>query len=291
MDRPEKKEKIIKRLRNKYRLVVLNSVTFAERFSVELSPLNVIAVVGATFFLCAAIFISIIVFTPIKELIPGYADNSLKERVINTAIKADSLQEELRKREFYVSNLLNILQGNPSQERIEDPSELYSKPKSIDFKRSKDDSILRAKIESEERYSVSAVRADNTKEKVLSHMSLFAPIRGSVTDSFDPENRHFGTDVVSPLKNEAIKSVYEGMVIFASWTSDYGFVIQVQHENDLISVYKHNSVLLKTVGDAVSAGDAIAIMGNTGELTTGPHLHFEIWHKGEPINPENYIAF
>jgi murein DD-endopeptidase MepM/ murein hydrolase activator NlpD len=122
-------------------------------------------------------------------------------------------------------------------------------------------------------------------------MSLFAPIRGSVTDSFDPENAHFGTDIVSPIKNEAIKSVYAGMVIFASWTSDFGFVIQVQHENDLISVYKHNSVLLKTVGDAVSAGDAIAIMGNTGELTTGPHLHFEIWHKGEPINPENYIAF
>jgi murein DD-endopeptidase MepM/ murein hydrolase activator NlpD len=287
----DKKEKIIKRLRNKYRLVVLNSITFAEQFSVELSPLNVIAVAGATFFLCASIFISIIVFTPIKELIPGYSDNSFKEKVVLTSIKADSLQEELRKREFYVSNLLNILQGNPSHTEPQDPSTNYNKPKQINFSRSSDDSLLRSKIESEEKYSIPITQSESSKEKVLSQMSLFAPITGTVTDSFDAENAHFGIDVVSPNKNEAIKTVYNGMVIFASWTSDFGFVIQVQHENDLISVYKHNSVLLKNVGEGVNAGDAIAIMGNTGELTTGPHLHFEIWYKGEPVNPENYIAF
>lgn len=291
MDQPEKKEKIIKRLRNKYRLVILNSVTFAERFSVELSPLNVIAVVGATFFLCAFIFISIIVFTPIKELIPGYSDHTLKEKVIQTSIKADSLQEELRKREFYVTNLLNILQGNPPQGQPKDPSETEVDVNDIVFTRSKEDSLLRARIESEERFGITPSAIDKSKERVLSQMTLFAPIRGTVTDSYDPEAGHYGTDIVSPIKNEAIKSAYNGTVVFASWTSDFGFVIQLQHQNDVITVYKHNSVLLKKVGDVVAAGDPIAIMGNTGELTTGPHLHFEIWHQGEPVDPEDYIIF
>ena len=159
----------------------------------------------------------------------------------------------------------------------------------IDFSKSVEDSILRVQIEDEEQYNLTVV--DNrSRVSGLTGVHFFAPIRGMVSSPFDATQNHFGTDIVA-ASNEVVKATLDGTVIMASWTVETGYVIQVQHKDNLISVYKHNAELLKKTGNVVKAGDAIAIIGNSGELTTGPHLHFEIWHNGTPINPEEYIVF
>jgi murein DD-endopeptidase MepM/ murein hydrolase activator NlpD len=153
--------------------------------------------------------------------------------------------------------------------------------------RSKEDSAFRVKIEREEEYTINQNLRDNSAKTTY---FLFTPIDGSVSSSFNPEEKHFGIDVVSD-ENEAVKAVMNGTITLADWTSESGFVIQIQHRNNLVSIYKHCSALLKKVGDPVEAGEAIAIVGNTGTHTTGPHLHFELWDDGQPVNPEQYIAF
>jgi murein DD-endopeptidase MepM/ murein hydrolase activator NlpD len=159
----------------------------------------------------------------------------------------------------------------------------------IDFSTSLEDSILRNQIEEEEQYNLAVV--DNRPRALgLAGVHFFAPVRGIVSSPFDATKNHFGTDIVAS-PDEVVKATLDGTVIMASWTVETGYVIQVQHKDNLISVYKHNAELLKKTGNVVKAGDAIAIVGNSGELTTGPHLHFEIWYNGTPVNPEEYIVF
>ena len=145
--------------------------------------------------------------------------------------------------------------------------------------------MLREYVEREDSYSLT-----DDKENISKQIYFFAPLKGTITNEFDPSKEHFGIDVVAP-KDEAIKATLDGTVVFAEWTVETGYVIQLQHANNIVSNYKHNSVLLKKVGDEVKAGDVIAIIGNSGELSSGPHLHFELWKEGKPINPKEFINF
>lgn len=293
MDKKEPKErkKLIRKLKNRYRLVIINDATFDERFSAFLTPLNVIAGLALVFVVIAAIVVLAIVATPLKEYIPGYSDTQMRLNALNASLKADSLTKEQQEYEAYFTNLQHILNGTIGHDSLNvegsGKSQVYE---GLDFSTSREDSLLRAEIESKEQYALTGGGGAASAELGLPGVLFFTPLRGTVTSSFNLALNHLGVDVTA-REGEAVKAVYDGTVISASFTSDGGNVISIQHANNLISIYKHNSVLLRKVGDQVRAGDSIAIIGNSGELSDGPHLHFELWYNGSPLDPQDFIAF
>jgi len=289
-DKKEGNKRFIKKLKNKYRLVILNEQSFEERFSSRLSPLNVITAVGLAFLLVALIFISTIVFTPLKELIPGYTDSNVREMAIDASLKVDSIEDVLRIREQYVNNLLSILHGNPPLDSIPSSGEDGLKYAHLNFNKSKEDSLLRAKVEEEDRFNFSLKDNKPVLEMGLGEIYFFPPLEGEISEGFDVNKEHFGVDVVAD-EGASVRCVLPGTIVFSGWTQDGGNMVQVLHEGELLSVYKHNSKLFAEVGARVKAGESIAVVGNTGEYSTGPHLHFEIWRKGVPLNPEHIIDF
>jgi murein DD-endopeptidase MepM/ murein hydrolase activator NlpD len=284
------KKKLISRLKNKYRLVILSNDSFEEKVSLKLSPLNVFILVTTVFIVLVALVISFVAFTPIREFIPGYADVNLRRSALQVVLKTDSIEHEVKTKNYYLNILSNILEGNiPPEPLVNYMNNDSIKNYSMVLTKSKADSMLRAQIESQDRYSLS-ISDDKSRGKTISSYFFFSPINGTVTSSFNAREGHFGTDIAAG-ENEVIKATLNGTVVFSSWTTDNGNVIHIQHENNLLSVYKHNSVLLKKVGEHVKAGEVIAIIGNSGEYTTGPHLHFELWYNGIAINPQDYIVF
>jgi len=283
-------KKLFNKLKSKYRLVILHESSFAEKYSLLLTPLNVIVAFSLMFLVITFLVMSIVIFTPLKEFIPGYSDTSVRSQALKAAELADELEEQTRLNEQYLKNIKRILSGEVvgSDSIPEVQGELQSEK--IKFSRSVEDSLLRLKFEQEEKYNVSFDGSSSRNEGELSGIYFFSPLRGTVSASFNPAINHLGVDLVAP-KNEAVKAALDGTVVMATWTTDGGFTIQIQHANNLMSVYKHNAVLLKNEGDAVKAGDSIAIVGNSGELTDGPHLHFELWHLGKPLNPEEFMVF
>lgn len=284
------KKKILKKLKNKYRLVILHESTFAEKFSLLLSPLNVITVFALFSLFIVAVVVSVILFTPLKEYIPGYADTSTRTNALRAAEAASELEERARLQEQYLENLKKVLQGDVFENDTARGEAATAQYGELSFNKSAEDSLLRLKIEQEERYNISFEGSATGTSGDLAGMFFFPPLRGEISAGFDPAINHLGVDIVSK-ENEAIKAVLDGTVVMATWTTDGGFTIQIQHRNNLVSVYKHNSVLLKKEGDVVRAGDSVAIVGNSGELTDGPHLHFELWHKGKALNPEEFMVF
>jgi len=286
----DKKEKnsFFKKFRHKYRLSIYRDETFEELLNLRLTKLNVLALVSVLTLIFLVIVISIIAYTPARELIPGYPDEKTVRSIRLNAHRLDSLEMEMQKRDAYFENIRRIVSGE-EPEQINIPRETVIKKGSVTFQRSAEDSILRNMIESDKSYTLLGDGHKKIKTS-LSNVLFFPPVKGMVTSSFRMSEDHYGTDIVA-APNEVVKAVLAGTVIMASWTLETGHVIQLQHENDLISVYKHNAELLKGVGERVTAGEPIAIVGNSGEFTTGPHLHFELWHNGTPLNPENYVTF
>ncbi|TXC85280.1 M23 family metallopeptidase [Luteibaculum oceani] len=285
-DKEKEKKQLIKKLRNRYRLSIIKDSTFEERMSFRLTPMNVLVAFVSSFLFLGFAFISIVVFTPLREFIPGYTDTEVRQQAMQNALLVDSLHRELKVKSRYVDNLVSILNGNPNIDSVKYDSETGEAFKNLDFENSKKDSLFRLEFETSDQYSLGA----SLKSKTGEVKYFFPPVKGIITAEFEPENNHYAVDVVA-AENEMVKSVLDGTVISATWTSDGGYVISVQHNDNLISVYKHNSVLLKKAGDKVKAGESIAIIGNSGELTSGPHLHFELWKEGAPINPKEYIIF
>ena len=284
----EKKSGFFQKLRNKYRLIIYNDDTFEEVWFFRLSRLNVIAVLGTSAIVLIALVSLLIAFTPLKEFIPGYPKGDVKMNMISNNQKLDSIQKELKLREQYLNNLSTMISGETPEEKT--PSRDTTIQRSdINFENSKHDSILRKQIEEEEKYTLS-VDYNNQQDKDMSQIHFFSPVKGIVTNSFNQEEKHFGTDIVAS-KDMVVVATLDGTVTMANWTLKTGYVVQLQHDNRILSVYKHNAELLKEVGDHVKAGEAIAIIGNSGELSTGPHLHFELWQDGSPLDPEKYIVF
>ncbi len=283
------KRKFSNYLDDKYRLIIYNDETFKEVWYLKLSKINFITLFLAIVFLLSAGIFSLVAFTRVREMIPGYPDDNIRRTILMNALRLDSLEEEIRKRDVYFRNLNAIIAGEEPQDLLpyNDSTREYG---SIDFTKSIEDSILRTQIEEEEEYNLSVIEDKNPPQVGIERMHFFAPIKGHVTYNFSAFENHFGTDIVAG-PNEVVKAVLDGTIIFASWTVETGYVIEIQHNNNLISVYKHNAELLKKAGDKIRAGDAIAIIGNSGELTTGPHLHFELWFNGSPIDPEEFIIF
>ncbi len=284
----KKKRRLLRKLMHKYRLVVLNEDTFEEVGFVRLSRLNIFAISGFILILVVAIVYVSIAYTPIKELIPGYPDAMMSHHIRQNAMKLDSIERELAMRDQYFQNINRIVNGESPENYLNDTTTLKGQ-EDIVFTRSENDSILREQVEAEEQFRLSVIE-QTTNGKTLHELHFFTPVQGIITNSFNPLENHYGVDLVAG-PNEVVKTTLDGMVILAAWTLETGYVIQVQHDNNLISVYKHNAELFKSEGQKVSAGDAIAVIGNSGELTTGPHLHFELWHNGVPLDPIKYIVF
>lgn len=276
-------------LRNKYRLVILNDDSFAEKFSLRLSPLGLIILLGSVTIVMTTLVISLVAFTPFREYIPGYGNVDDRKDIIILSAKADSLEKTLVARDWYINNLLNVFSGK-TEGRISKPAkDSTGKYANIDIKPSEQDEKLRNDIETNQLESTSDKVSAN-KLNALSNYFFFTPVNGVVTTSYNIREEHFGTDIVSK-ENEFVKATLDGTIVFAGFTKDDGYVVQIQHGNNLTSVYKHQSSIIKKSGDFVKAGEPIGIVGNTGENSRGPHLHFEIWYNGFAINPQDYVAF
>jgi murein DD-endopeptidase MepM/ murein hydrolase activator NlpD len=234
--------------------------------------------------------VSFVAFTPLREFIPGYgSEMKLRKQLINLALKTDSLQYELDMQVMTMNNMKNILSGNIHADSTTIQNKNNENTKKTDAKPSAEELAFRHEMESQDKYSL-AFSESKTSKGGISSFFFFTPLKGIVTASFNPAEEHYGVDIVAK-ENEAIKSTLDGTVLFAGWTPETGYTIHIQHSNNLVSVYKHNSALLKKVGQYVKAGEAIAIIGNSGEHTTGPHLHFEIWYNGTAIDPQEYMVF
>ncbi len=284
-----KKQRLIDKLRNRLRLVILNDETFEEKFSLKLTGLNMFFFLGFSGFLLICITFIFIAFTPLREYVPGYSTPGLRKAAIELAIKVDSLQKKISNQEIFLTNIAAIIQGENPLELIKQIDNLdTSDMKEINFPLSEEDSLFRLDVEKKQRYNIFK---EKYEDKVnFSKLVFFTPIEGIITNKFDVKTKHFGVDIVAD-KNEAVKAVLSGTIVLSTWTSETGHVIAIQHDRGFYSTYKHNSVLLKKEGTLVQSGEVIAIVGDSGELTTGPHLHFELWHNGVPVDPENFILF
>jgi murein DD-endopeptidase MepM/ murein hydrolase activator NlpD len=284
----KKKNSFIDTLRFRLRFVVLDDQSLEEMNSTSLSRFQILTRILTVLLLIATLTTLLIAYTPLREFIPGYSPPHLSKDLVHLSIKTDSLLADLRIKEQKQFMLEKILKGEFVDDSLFSDSIIISNIKSSDLNASLKDSLFREAIEREDRFNV--LSEETEKPTTLQNIAFYAPIKGMISDKFDIQKEHYGIDVVAP-KNEAIKASLPGTVILSSWTTETGYTIAIQHENDLISFYKHNSVLLKRIGETVLAGDVIAIIGNSGELSTGPHLHFELWHKGKAINPEHHILF
>ncbi|MCD6018745.1 MAG: metalloendopeptidase-like rane protein [Bacteroidetes bacterium] len=276
-------------LRNKYRLVILNDDSFAEKFSLRLSPLGLIILLGSVTIVMTTLVISLVAFTPLREYIPGYGNVNDRKDIIRLTAKADSLENTLSSRDWYISNLLNVFSGKTEGKPPKPPRDTTGKYANTDIKPSEQDQKLRTDIETNQLASTSNKVSAN-KINALSNFFFFTPLKGIITTSYSLKEEHFGVDIVAK-ENEMVKATLDGTVIFSGFTAEDGYVLQLQHNNNLTSVYKHNSMVSKKTGDYVKAGDPIGVVGNTGETSKGHHLHFELWYNGFAINPQDYVVF
>ncbi len=286
--RVRRRKLLMNKLKHKYRLVFFNDNTFEEVWHLRLSLLNVLSVVGTVSVFLVTVVVILMAFTPLREFIPGYPNQSMQTTIVHNALRLDSLENEIRIRDQYFANLNALISGEEpiNFETSKDSAKNFT---NIKFTKSVHDSMLRQRIEEEEQFNFS-VSSKSKVESSISDMHFFTPIKGIVTNVYSAAESHFGVDIVAS-PNEVVKASLDGTVTLASWTAETGNIIQLQHQNNVISIYKHNASLLKRIGNIVKAGDAIAIIGNSGELTTGPHLHFELWYNGKPVNPADYIIF
>ncbi|MCX6268150.1 MAG: M23 family metallopeptidase [Bacteroidetes bacterium] len=288
-----KKEKWTEKWRNKYRLVFMTDDTLEERFTFRLSRMNVFIALGTLVIILIFLTSFLIAFTPLREYIPGYTNVGLTKRLYTLQLKTDSIERDLVAKERFINNLRDVINGKDLTEDKPLIGDTLKRYGNIKIKRSAEDSLLRLEVENQNKYSLYKIETiDNASQKKASigGVLFFTPLKGIVTNVFNPSQKHYGVDIVSK-QNEAVKAVLDGTVVLSNWTLETGYIIAIQHSKNIVSLYKHNSAILKLVGDYVRAGEPIAIVGETGELVTGPHLHFELWSDGNPVDPKEYITF
>lgn len=285
--KPRNKQKFRQKLINKYRLVVLNEDTFEEKLSFKLTRLNVFIFSGLFSILLIVGTIFLIAFTQLREYIPGYSSTELKKNATNLIYRVDSLEQVMGVNSVYLQKVREVLTGEISEAEFDKDSILraiqYDKD-TVNLNPSQEEIEFRLDVESEDRYSIFNEASKDTG------IVFFAPVVGTLTEGYNPENKHFAVDIAVE-QGTPVKSVADGTVLFAAWTPDTGHVIIVKHSGGFTSIYKHNTSLHKEQGELVLSGEVIASAGSTGKFSTGPHLHFELWSEGYPVNPTNYIDF
>ncbi len=293
---------LMEKLRDKYRLVIMNDDTFEEVTSLKLTPLNFYVAVSTLIVGTAILVTLLIVYTPLKRYIPGYGDFTRDGEIAELTSKARDLEKEVKARDYYIKNLQKILNGDledfskeATLKREKGAAGTDSSLNTAPVAKVPEDEDLRAAVDKGDFAGRSSSASASTGTVVLRDIPLeqlffMPPVSGEVLSPFDMDKSHFGIDVAAP-KNTAVKAAADGVVISSGYTVETGYSIAIQHPNNVVTMYKHNSVLLRSAGSKVKAGEAIAIIGNSGENTSGPHLHFELWYKGRAVNPSDYINF
>ena len=280
------KDKNIKRqTRSKYRLAVVKQDSYEEKFALSLSKRNIFLVISFIALLVISITTLFIFYTPIREYIPGYDTTKIRMQAIENLDKIDSIMISLQKNKQFIESFSRTINGDEFVSIYADNQKLENVDlNELEVNINIEDSILRKIVETEDRFNI--IESENNKIS----LDLVSPANGIISEGFNLSDGHFGVDVV--LKERTpIKSVSDGIVIFSAWTLNYGYTVVVYHKNKLTSIYKHNESIKVEKGDFVMSGEVIALSGNTGDLTTGPHLHFEIWDSKGPLNPEDLISF
>ncbi|MDA3909834.1 MAG: M23 family metallopeptidase [Bacteroidales bacterium] len=279
-----KTKKLIKWLKFRFRIVVMSRQTFEEHRKWNFSRFGFISLLLVGTIIIIAITSSVIAFTNVREFIPGYPDKSTKKAIIENAVRLDSLEQEILIRDQYLTNLKQVLLGEkPFNPELEISSQIPDTTnKHIQLTEDENVNLV-------EPLSKITQNHEKTSGTTLSSM-MFPPVKGVVTNSFDPARGHYGTDIVT-AGDEIVRASLDGTIIIANWTIETGYTIQIQHKENYITVYRHLKKLLHKTGDRITAGESIGVYGNTGEISFGPHLHFEIWHNGVAIDPEKHITF
>ena len=246
------------------------------------SDIIVLPVLTVLFLIAACI----IAFTPLRNYLPGYMNSEVRSQIVGNALRVDSLQQVLNRQNLYIMNIQDIFSGNIPVDSVQTLDSLTTVRKDTLMERTKREEEFRRQYEETEKYNLTSI----TSQPDVTGLILYRPTRGMVSDRFDAKKKHYGTDIAAN-PNESVLATMDGTVILSTYTAETGYLIGVQHSQDLISVYKHCGSLLKKEGDRVKGGEAIALVGNSGTFSTGPHLHFELWYKGHPVNPEKYIVF
>tara|TARA_X000001036_G_scaffold288970_1_gene268452 strand:+ start:20 stop:886 length:867 start_codon:yes stop_codon:yes gene_type:complete len=283
----KQKKNSINKLSRSYKVVVSSEDTFEERLSFSTNKFNVFLVLSLYSIILIAFTISVVFFTQIREMVPGYSSSDLLTQAIYLTKKTDSLENELELNNTFYKSIENVLSGKTEQIIYKDTLALSNEKDNIDFQAvltNAEDSILRKYVEEEDKFNLTK------NELVIENKMFVSPVKGQITQKFDPLNNHFALDILVDT-GTPVKSILEGKVIFSEWSVDTGHVLIIDHGDNIISVYKHNSKVLKTQNNFVKAGEVIAYSGNQGTLSTGPHLHFELWKNGTPINPEPLFNF
>ncbi len=280
----QKSKSFLKKLTYHYRILIINDDTYEEKLSFKLNRLNVFVFTGLFAFFLIVLTTVLIAFTPIKTYIPGYTAPGLRKEAVRLHLKTDSLEKALLMNTYFLNQLKKVLNNEITMDEFNKTYKIKKfNPDTLKLAPNKIDSMLRKEVAERERFKV------NHQKNTLTY-NFISPVKGIVVNGFDADKHHYAVDIALK-KGLPVKSIAKGRVIFADWSPDTGNTIIVKHPNDVISIYKHNQKLLRQTGDLVQQGEVIALSGNTGEKTTGPHLHFELWIKDIPVDPVDFINF
>ena len=276
-----------KRIRFKYKLSFINENTLEEVWSFRLSQLSVFISLGVFAFSLVAFTAFIIIMKPIRNYLPGYLDVEVRKEIVQNALRADSLERMIEIQNLYLKNVTGIISGTIELDSIREIDSLARVDADFEIPRSPEEEEYVKNFEQEEKYNLTVL---NTNPLPMDGLFFYKPVNGVISSHYQADIHHFGVDIAAASK-ESVLATLDGTVMYAGYDPNQGNVIQLQHKNGFVSVYKHNELLLKEPGEHVVAGEAIALVGNTGKLSTGPHLHFELWYNGKPVNPEDFIVF
>lgn len=289
-DKDQKKQSFIDKMRESYRMVVYRSDDFSEVRSFNLSLGSIYTAISMISLLMIVLTYSLFAFTPLKNLIPGYGDVEASPQVIQLIEGVEDLSYQIEAQQTYLNAFKNLLtsaseMGESQNVAIQNKPNVPTPPKNSISLNKKDESSA------EPRLSDNIEKIDNAEiYMTMRESDIIEPVDGVISSEFQPEIRHYGIDILAP-KNTAVKTIMDGFVFSSGWDLETGYTLGIQHKGNILSFYKHNSILLKEKGTFVRAGEAVAIIGNTGTLSSGPHLHFELWHNGKPVNPKDFINF
>ena len=287
MKNKKQNKSFLKRIFNDYKVVISSEDTFEEKFSFKANKINALIIILVYSTILISFTISIVFFTQLREMVPGYSSTDLLNRAIYLTKKTDSLEQQIALNNKFYKSIEDVLSGNIEEFVPRDELSLDSSLTNSDFvtvSPNSQDSILRKYVENEDKFNLT------NNELIIENKMFFSPIKGEITQSFNFNENHFAIDIAADI-GTPVKSVLDGKIIFSEWSLETGYVVVIDHGENIISVYKHNSKILKEQNDFVQAGEVIAYSGNQGNLSTGPHLHFELWKNGTPIDPEPLLNF
>ena len=287
MKNKKQNKSFLKRIFNDYKVVISSEDTFEEKFSFKANKINALIIMLVYSIILISFTISIVFFTQLREMVPGYSSTDLLNRAIYLTKKIDSLEQQIALNNKFYKSIEDVLSGNIDEFVPRDELSVDSSLTNSDFvtvSPNSQDSILRKYVENEDKFNLT------NNELIIENKMFFSPIKGEITQSFNFNENHFAIDIAADI-GTPVKSVLDGKIIFSEWSLETGYVVVIDHGENIISVYKHNSKILKEQNDSVQAGEVIAYSGNQGNLSTGPHLHFELWKNGTPIDPEPLLNF